>query len=105
MCLIRRYKTNLQHGKSSYSDMLFLWVVWGVASTGLLCVLFRLMHTAVLGFPTYFIHLVLVYFLLWYMPYSKFAHMVYRFLGLVFLKMYGREEKSPKLLVTYNSNN
>jgi quinone-modifying oxidoreductase subunit QmoC len=94
MCLIRRYRTNKQHGKSSYSDMLFLWVVWGVAFTGLLCVVFRLSHAAILGYPTYFIHLILVYFLLWYMPYSKFAHMVYRFLGLIFLKMYGRENKT-----------
>jgi len=94
MCLIRRYRTNKQHGKSSYSDMLFLWVVWGVAFTGLLRVVFRLSHAAILGYPTYFIHLILVYFLLWYMPYSKFAHMVYRFLGLIFLKMYGRENKT-----------
>lgn len=91
--ILRRYRTSKMHGRSSYSDMLFLFVVWGVAFTGLLCVIFRLMHTAILGFPTYFIHLILVYFLLWYMPYSKFAHMVYRFLGLIFLKMYGRENK------------
>lgn len=94
MCIIRRYRTGKQHGKSSYSDMLFLWVVWGVAFTGLLCVIFRLTHLPVAGYPTYFIHLVLVYFLLWYMPYSKFAHMVYRFLGLIFLKIYGREDKT-----------
>jgi quinone-modifying oxidoreductase subunit QmoC len=102
MCLIRRYRTNKQHGKSSYSDMLFLWVVWGVAFTGLLCVVFRLSHAAILGYPTYFIHLILVYFLLWYMPYSKFAHMVYRFLGLIFLKMYGRENKTLSRFYSIN---
>ncbi|MCX7909549.1 MAG: quinone-interacting membrane-bound oxidoreductase complex subunit QmoC [Ignavibacteria bacterium] len=101
MCILRRYRTEPQYGKSSYSDMLFLWIIWGVAFTGLLCVLFRLMQTAVLGFPTYFIHLILVYFLLWYMPYSKFAHMVYRFLGLVFLKMYGRENR----IINYSVSN
>ncbi|MFN3782266.1 MAG: respiratory nitrate reductase subunit gamma [Candidatus Kapaibacteriota bacterium] len=99
MCILRRYKMPAEKGSSSYSDMLFLWVVWGVAFTGLLCVMFRLMHTAILGYPTYFIHLILVYFLLWYMPYSKFAHMVYRFLGLIFLKMYGRDERRANSFV------
>lgn len=99
MCILRRYKMPPEKGGSNYSDMLFLWVVWGVAFTGLLCVMFRLMHTPTMGYPTYFIHLILVYFLLWYMPYSKFAHMVYRFLGLIFLKMYGREERKANTFV------
>ncbi len=102
MCILRRYETPPNEGRSSYSDLLFLWVLWGVATTGLLCVMFRLMHTAVLGYPTYFVHLVLVYFLLWYMPYSKFAHMVYRFLGLTFLKMYGRENKEEIFVLNKN---
>lgn len=93
MMLIKRMQTQKRNGKSSYYDLLFLWVLWGVAVTGILLVVFRLSHTAILGYPTYFIHLVLVFFLLWYMPYSKFAHMIYRFLGLTFLKMYGRENK------------
>lgn len=102
MCILRRYKTPISKARSSYSDMLFLWIIWGVAFTGLLCVIFRLMQTAFLGYPTYFIHLVLVYFLLWYMPYSKFAHMVYRFLGLTFLKMYGRDYKQDYHIVLKN---
>lgn len=93
MMLIKRINTQKRDGKSSYYDLLFLWVLWGVSLTGMLLVLFRLSHSAILGYPTYFIHLVLVFFLLWYMPYSKFAHMIYRFLGLTFLKMYGRENK------------
>ncbi len=94
MSILRRYRTPENEGKSSYSDMLFLWVIWGVGFTGMLCVIFRLMELPVAGYPTYFVHLILVYFLLWYMPYSKFAHMVYRFLGLTFLKMYGREGRN-----------
>ncbi|MGQ9818578.1 MAG: quinone-interacting membrane-bound oxidoreductase complex subunit QmoC [Candidatus Kapaibacteriales bacterium] len=102
ICILRRYQTPISQGRSSYSDMLFLWIVWGVAFTGLLCVIFRLMQTAWLGYPTYFIHLVLVYFLLWYMPYSKFAHMVYRVLGLIFLKMYDRENKQSFFVTQSN---
>lgn len=93
MLIIKRYNTEEREGKSTYNDMLFLWILWGVAATGVLLVFFRLAEVPAIGFPTYFIHMVMVYFLLWYMPYSKFAHMIYRFLGLTFLKMHGRENK------------
>ncbi len=91
MMLITRQLTPEREGASSYYDMLFLWVIWGVAFTGMLCVLFRLLELPIAGFSIYYIHLVLVYFLLWYMPYSKFAHIIYRVLGLTFLKMHGRD--------------
>lgn len=91
--IVRRYTTAKRDGKSSYYDLLFLWVIWSVAFTGMLLVVFRLTGWAVAGYPTYFIHLILVYFLLWYMPFSKFAHMIYRYLGLTKLKMYGRDNK------------
>lgn len=91
--IVRRYTTAKRDGKSSYYDLLFLWVIWGVAFTGMLLVIFRLTGLAVVGYPTYFIHLIMVYFLLWYMPFSKFAHMIYRFVGLTKLKMYGRDNK------------
>ncbi len=91
--IVRRYTMIKRDGKSGYYDLLFLWVIWGVAFTGMLLVIFRLSEIPVAGYPTYFIHLILVYFLLWYMPYSKFAHMIYRYLGLTKLKMYGRDSK------------
>ncbi len=100
MLIVKRYNTPEREAKSAYSDMLFLWILWLVAATGMLCVVFRLVDLPAAGYPIYFVHLVLVYFLLWYMPYSKFAHMIYRFIGLTFLKMHGRENRpevfSPK---------
>lgn len=93
MFILRRATNTKNEGKSGYYDLLFLWIIWGVAFTGMLLVIFRLTGLAQTGYPTYFVHLVLVYFLLWYMPFSKFAHMIYRYLGLTKLKMYGRENK------------
>jgi quinone-modifying oxidoreductase subunit QmoC len=93
MLILKRYNTPENEAKSSYNDMLFLWVLWIVAATGMLLVFLRLAGIPAIAFPMYFVHMVFVYFLLWYMPFSKFAHMVYRYVGLTFLKMYGRENK------------
>lgn len=93
---LKRIKQEEKDGKSTYNDWLFLYVILGVALTGLGIVFLRMIvseELAWIAYISYFIHLVLVFFLLWYMPFSKFAHMPYRFLGLVFLKMHGREHK------------
>ncbi|MFP4527062.1 MAG: quinone-interacting membrane-bound oxidoreductase complex subunit QmoC [Candidatus Kapaibacterium sp.] len=93
LLLIKRARTPERESKSTYNDLLFLWVLWGVALTGMLTVMGRLTQETLIAYPVYFVHLVLVFFLLWYMPYSKFAHMIYRFLGLTFLKMRERDNK------------
>ncbi len=69
--------------KSSYFDNLFLYVIFGVGITGLLSWILRLTGWGVLAYPTYFVHLVLVFTLLIYSPYSKFAHFVYRTVALI----------------------
>ncbi len=98
MLIIKRQQTLAREGKSTYGDMLFLWILWGVATTGVALVFLRIGELPPVAYPMYFIHMVMVYFLLWYMPYSKFAHMIYRFIGLTFLKMHGRENK-PQIFV------
>ena len=64
-----------------------------VGLTGMLSWLTRLTGIPMLAYVNYFIHLLCVYFLLWYMPYSKFAHMIYRTLALVHAKQIGREPR------------
>lgn len=94
--LLKRIKQDKQEGISTYNDWLFLWTLLGVAFTGLAIVLLRMVapfELAFIPYIAYFIHLTLVFFLLWYMPWSKFAHMMYRFLGLTYLKMHGRDNK------------
>ncbi len=85
-------------GKSSYQDMLFLWVLVIVGLTGVGAYLLRVVSPDAVNptaeanqasaIPTiavavYFVHLVSVWFLLAYLPYSKFAHMVYRTFALI----------------------
>ncbi len=96
--IMKRVKTDRDHLKSSYNDWLFLWVIFLVGLTGMSLPFARLSGITELAYSLYFVHLTLVFFLLWYMPYSKFAHMPYRFLGLAFLKTRGRENK-PKIFL------
>lgn len=82
-------------GGQGYADRLFVWMIFLVALTGLATWAFRLASAPFLAYPTYFIHLVVVFFLLWYMPYGKFAHMVYRGLALVWAHQMGRIAARP----------
>lgn len=77
---------------SSYFDWLFLGLLTAVAVTGTLTELTRLAGAAGIAYPTYFIHLCLIFMLLGYMPYSKFAHLFYRTAAMVHEKMYAAEE-------------
>ena len=64
-----------------------------IVVTGILSEVLRLADVRMLAYPVYFIHLVTVFFLFAYAPYSKMAHMVYRTTALVFAKYSGREDK------------
>ncbi|MBN1343871.1 MAG: quinone-interacting membrane-bound oxidoreductase complex subunit QmoC [Phycisphaerae bacterium] len=86
-------------GKSNYQDWLFLGVMIGLAVTGILTQLIRLAgqaseSTSVIGLAcfVYFLHLVLVWFLIAYLPFSKFAHLAYRFVAIIHAKYIGRYE-------------
>jgi quinone-modifying oxidoreductase subunit QmoC len=44
----------------------------------------------ILAYPTYFIHLTSVFFLFFYAPFTKMAHMVYRTTAMLWARMSGR---------------
>jgi quinone-modifying oxidoreductase subunit QmoC len=60
-------------------------------ATGILSELVRLADIAVLAYIIYFIHLVVVFFLFAYAPFSKIAHMLYRATAMVFAKATERD--------------
>ncbi len=88
-----RYSNKEKSGFGGYYDWLFIWIVFAIMATGILAEVIRLAGIAVLAYPVYFLHLVVVFFLFAYAPFSKMAHMVYRATAMVFAKQYDRDVK------------
>jgi len=74
----RRIADGRRAGKSTYTDWLFLAVLLLTVLTGLLCETLRLADFPRIAYPMYVVHLIFIFFLLVYLPYSKLAHLVYR---------------------------
>lgn len=68
----------------SFYDWFLIWEIMAVGVTGLCAELSRLIGVPVLAYFFYYIHLVAVLMLFLYMPYTKFAHMVYRTFAMAF---------------------
>lgn len=90
MMLIRRGNKTDDVGADGYPDRLFPWMIFLVGITGLFSWWLRALNVAVPAYAIYYVHLVFVFFLLWYMPYSKFAHMLYRGLAMVWAREHKR---------------
>ena len=75
-------------GKSSatFYDWFLIWMMMGVGVTGIGAELFRLINVSSIGYIIYYLHLVSVMMLFLYMPYTKFAHLVYRTFAMAFEK-------------------
>lgn len=93
--LMRRLTAKDQAGGSTYFDWFFIFVIFGTGVTGLLTELIRWAGSAGGAYILYTIHLMFVLALLLYLPFSKFAHLGYRTLAIVWGKSAGRDIKLP----------
>jgi quinone-modifying oxidoreductase subunit QmoC len=75
---------------SSYFDWYLILLAFGLGVTGMGAQLTRLAGWAAVSFATYYIHLVLVFALFAYLPFSKLAHLVYRTVAMVYNEYAGR---------------
>jgi quinone-modifying oxidoreductase subunit QmoC len=91
--IVRRWRRKDEVGANGYSDYVFLYMLFLVGLTGMFSWLTRLAGIPWLAYANYFVHLMVVFFLLWYMPYSKFAHMIYRTLALTYARMRDRRSR------------
>ncbi len=90
--LLNRFAKAGKAGMGSYFDWIFLLIVLGVGATGMLSWALRLADMSV-GYLVYYFHLVFIWSLFAYAPYSKFAHLFYRTTAMVFAKNSGRDKK------------
>ncbi len=89
---------------STSFDWLFVWLLLGVAVTGFATETFRFAvgpapasGLAQVAYAVYLVHLVLVFQLLVYLPYSKFAHLLYRTTAMVYAEHTGRTRPVGRL--------
>ena len=64
--------------RNTFYDWFYIWIIAAVGVTGLAAELLRIVSIPSLGYIIYYLHLVSVVMLFLYLPYSKFAHIVYR---------------------------
>ncbi len=72
--------------EGNFYDWFLIWEIMAVGVTGLLAEVCRWAGLATIGHIVYYLHLVSVMMLFLYMPYTKFAHMVYRTFAMSFEK-------------------
>jgi len=75
---------------SAYKDWALLGLVLALGVTGLGTEITRLMGIAFLSYGLYFIHLMFVFCLFAFLPFSKLAHLVYRTLAITYAEYSGR---------------
>ncbi len=80
----RREKEKSGEASRTFYDWFLIWMIMAVAVTGLAAQNLRLLDMALVGYIVYYLHLVSVMMLFAYMPYTKFAHLVYRTFAMAF---------------------
>jgi quinone-modifying oxidoreductase subunit QmoC len=81
---------NKENNPASAYDWIFLGVVFLVGLTGFLAQLTRIAGMQ-LAYTIYFLHLVFVFYIIAYLPYSKLAHLLYRSVAIIHAKNVGRD--------------
>jgi len=95
LLMISNRMSKSEESPASGYDWVFLFSIFLVAATGMLTEIFRLMDSAALAYPMYFVHLVFVFYVIAYLPYSKLAHLLYRPLAIIHAKNVGRDTAAP----------
>jgi quinone-modifying oxidoreductase subunit QmoC len=76
---------------SSYKDWYLLGLILTVGGTGMLTEMSRLAGSAFFCYTFYYVHLISVFHLFAYLPYSKMAHIVYRTVAMTYAE-YGERK-------------
>ncbi|MDM8552275.1 quinone-interacting membrane-bound oxidoreductase complex subunit QmoC [Desulfobacterales bacterium HSG2] len=90
-CLMIKERLSKTDEVSAYKDWYLLIIVLGVGLTGMLTEMTRLGGVAGLSYAMYFVHLVFVFNLFVFLPFSKLAHLVYRTVAMAYAEYVGRK--------------
>jgi quinone-modifying oxidoreductase, subunit QmoC len=90
-----RFARREQAGKSTYSDWFFSGLLALTALTGFATEILRFADARTGAYAAYTIHLVFVFGLFAYFPFSKFSHVMYRTAALAFARQIGRAKPAP----------
>ena len=86
--LMIKNRSSKKDQKSTYFDWYLVYMAFGLGVTGMGAQLTRLAGMA--GVSFYYIHLILVWALFAYLPFSKLAHLVYRTVAMTYNEYAGR---------------
>jgi len=88
--LMIKNRSSKKDQKSTYFDWYLVYMAFGLGVTGMGAQLTRLVGLAGVSFVVYYIHLILVWALFAYLPFSKLAHLVYRTVAMTYNEYAGR---------------
>jgi quinone-modifying oxidoreductase subunit QmoC len=86
-----RLRNGEQIGSGTYFDWAFIVTLLAVVLTGFITEVLHYVRLEPHRHIAYFVHLVFAFALLMYLPYSKFAHVIYRTTAMVFAEYSGRK--------------
>jgi len=78
LVISNRYKEKAAESTTTYLDWCLILAILGIVVTGFLTWLSRVGDAGWFAYAIYFLHLVCVFYIIAYLPYSKLAHLVYR---------------------------
>ncbi|MBU1398231.1 MAG: quinone-interacting membrane-bound oxidoreductase complex subunit QmoC [Proteobacteria bacterium] len=89
--LLMKSRMDKKDQTSSYKDWYLIGLVLGLGISGMLTEITRLAGWAAGSYAIYFIHLIFVFNLFAFLPFSKLAHLVYRTLAMAYAEYSGRK--------------
>lgn len=92
LTMLTKRRLALEPSKTSshWYDWYLLYIIWAVGLTGVFSQLLRLADIPNLAYPVYYLHLVSIFMLFAYLPWSKLGHLVYRTVALTYVRSIGR---------------
>jgi quinone-modifying oxidoreductase, subunit QmoC len=90
LMLAERWKNPDLAGATRFSDIALLGLLLLIVLTGFASEVLHFLRVEPLRYAAYFLHLVSIFVLLWMLPYTKLAHVVYRSLAVIHAGRTGR---------------